>query len=416
MITTGTIAAKGPNPSDSIGHTIAKHEEGGQEQADKAELDRYLTADRQIRPAIVEGMRSQSPQVRLESVTIVRRLTQLLGNAADVFAKVIIKSGVLLTIIDMLSSEDAELVSESAWVVANVSAAGFKSTSAVVKGGAFPKLLTVFQSSPNKTKLRALMALQNILAGSNDHRETLIREGGLEPALDVLEDPEQYSAGFIEIAASMIERGTISARDRSTCLRTTMRVMPVLLKFIRYHPNDSAETLSQAIKVLRTFTTSTVEAKVVVESGVIPRLVRLSQSVAENNDVQEDALRLLSRIIVGNTNRIQAALDNGLLDALQFCLGLRVQIRIRLACWVVGHIAHGTVPQATALVKSPIMPLIANIAIDGTVASEIRHDAAKALSYTAKNASSNPRASAFGAFTRNEVYRGRYRIPTFSGR
>lgn len=142
------------------------------------------------------------------------------------------------------------------------------------------------------------------------------------------------------------------------------------------------------IKALTTFVTSAVEAEVVVESGVIPCLIRLSQCVAENNDVQEDALRLLRRIIAGKPKHIQVALDNGLLDALRVCLGLRV--RVRLACWVVGNIARGTVPQATALVQSPLMPLIAKIAIDGTVAYDLRHEAVQALSYAAKTASSNP--------------------------
>ncbi|KAG8913334.1 hypothetical protein FRC00_002590 [Tulasnella sp. 408] len=314
---------------------------------------------------------------------MIRRLTQLLGNSGQVFSKIIIDSGTLPTIIDMLSSEDADLASESAWIVANVSAGGFKLTSAMVKGGAIPKLLTVFQSSPNETKLSALMAFQNILAGSTDVRESLIREGGLEPALDVLEAPEQYSARFIEIAASMI-----SGVSECTDPPQTTRIMPVLLKFIRDHPNDNAKPLSQVIKVLNSFISNAVVAKVVIESGVIPRLIRLSQCEAENNDVQENALWLLNLVIAGQPNHLQVALDNGLLDALQFCLGLRV--RVRLALWAVGHINYGTVTQVTALAQSPLMPLIVDIAIDEAVAYDLRNEAVKALSYTAETASSNP--------------------------
>ncbi|KIO32041.1 hypothetical protein M407DRAFT_19067 [Tulasnella calospora MUT 4182] len=386
--TTEAGVAGDPNPPKLNENSVLTHEENDQDQTDKAELARYLTPNHQIRPEIAEGMRSHSPQIQLESATMIRRLTQLLGHPAEVGAKLVIDSGILPTIINMLSSEDVGLVSESAWTLANVSAGTSEQTSAVVEGGAIPKLITIFRSTSNGTKQSVLIALGNIVADSSRLRELVLKEGGLEPALDVLEDPERYPAGIIEIAAWMIARGTKAESDRCILLGTTKPIMPILLKFILCYPDDTAEPLSQVIKTLRKFVTNAGAIKMVIDSGITPRLVRLCRCVAGDHDVQEDALRLLSRFTTERSEHVQAALDNGFLDALHFCLGARVKVRV--ACWAAGNIArHGRVSQATTLLESPLITLIVGIAIDAAAPLDSRQEAAKALSYAARFASYN---------------------------
>ncbi|KAG8925233.1 hypothetical protein FRC01_010461 [Tulasnella sp. 417] len=380
--------ADGPNYPALNEDSALKQNEGDKSQTDKAELARYLTPDHQIRPEIVEGMRSQSPQVQLKSAIIFRRLTLLLGPPAEVSAKIIIDAGILPVIIELLSSDDSGLVSESAWTIANMSAGTSEQTSPIVEGGAIPKLIAVFRSAPNETKMRGLLALGNMLADSNPLRELVLEEGGLGPAADVLEDPERYSEKFVEVAAWMIAIGTREDSERRILSRTTKPIVPILLKFILSYPDDTAKPLSQAIKSLRRFVTNVKAIEMVASSGIIPRLVRLCQHEAENDSVQEDALRFLSRLTTGDSKHVQAVLDNGFLDVLNFCLAARFKVSV--ACWAVAYIARGTISQGITLLESPIIPLVVGIASDVDASLSSRQEAAKALSYAARTASFKP--------------------------
>ncbi|KAG8924036.1 hypothetical protein FRC01_012015 [Tulasnella sp. 417] len=380
--------ADGPNYPALNEDSALKHEEGDKSQTNKGELAHYLTLDNQIRPEIVEGMRSQSPKIQLKSAIIFRRLTLLLGPPAEVSAKIIIDSGILPVIIDLLSSEDSTLVSESAWTIANMSAGTSEQTSTIVEGGAIPKLIAVFRSAPNDTKMSALLALGNILADSSPLRELVLEEGGLGPAADVLEDPEGYSEKFVEIAAWIIVIGTREDSDRRILSRTTKPIVPILLKFILSCLDDTSKPLSQAIKSLRRFVNNVKAIEMVASSGIIPRLVRLCQHEAENDSVQEDALRLLSRLTTGDSKHVQAVLDNGFIDVLKFCLAARFKVSV--ACWAVAYIARGTISQGITLLESPIIPLVVGIASDVGASLSSRQEAAKALSYAARTASFKP--------------------------
>ncbi|KAG8925231.1 hypothetical protein FRC01_010459 [Tulasnella sp. 417] len=169
------------------------------------------------------------------------------------------------------------------------------------------------------------MALGNILADSNRLRELVLKEGGLEPALDVLEKPEEYSAKIIEIAASMIEIGTRENNDRRILSRRRKPIVPILLKFILGCPDNTAMPLSHAIKSLRPYVSNAIE--MVTNSGIIPRLIELCWCEAENT---------------------------------------------------------------ITLIKSPIIPLLAEVSSDVRVSFDSRQAAAEALATAAKTASSKP--------------------------
>ncbi|KAG8952259.1 Importin alpha subunit (Karyopherin alpha subunit) (Serine-rich RNA polymerase I suppressor protein) [Tulasnella sp. 424] len=331
-------------------------------------------------------MRSNSPQIQLDAAHQIRRLTQILGPPAEVGAQIVIDSGLLPTIIELLSSKDAGLVSESAWILVNVAAGTSDQTSEIVDGGGIPKLIAVFRTAPDGAKLSALMVLGNIAAESGRLREILIREGGIEPALEVLGDPERYPPKFFDAAAWMIERATVQEGGRHVLLEMGKPVLPILLKFIQLRSHDNTEAMSYVLKALRRITSNPEAVNTIINSQMTFCLVQLC--VTENRGLQEDAIRILSRFTAGSKETVQAALENGILDALQHCISVR--IKVGTVCWAAGNVARGTVSQVIALVKSPLIPLVVGVALDETISLTSRQEAAKALYHAARAASYAP--------------------------
>ncbi|KAG8952255.1 Importin alpha subunit (Karyopherin alpha subunit) (Serine-rich RNA polymerase I suppressor protein) [Tulasnella sp. 424] len=356
------------------------------EDPDKSLLAQCLTPEQQIIPELVEAMRSNTPQIQFDAAKKIHRSMQLLGRPAEIGARVVINSGLLPTIISSLSSEDVDLVSESTLILVNVSAGTSDQTSAIVDGGGIPKLIAVFRTAPDAVKVRALTILGNIVADSGRLREIVIREGGLEPALEVLGDPERYPQKFFDTAAWTVERATGPDENGRILSNMGRPVLPILLKFIQLNSNDNTEAMSCAVKALRQVGSNQEGVNTIINSQMTSRLVQLC--VTGNQGLQEDALRILSRFTAGRKENVQAALEDGILDALQHCIGIRIQVGT--ACWAAGNLARGTVSQVTALVNSPLISLIVGVAFDDTISLASRQEAAKALSFAARVASSFP--------------------------
>ncbi|KAG8952258.1 hypothetical protein FRC04_004965 [Tulasnella sp. 424] len=188
---------------------------------------------------------------------------------------------------------DVGLVSEYAWMLVNVAVGTSDQTSAIVAGGGIPKLIAIFRTAPDRAKLSALMALGNIASESGRLREIVIREGGLEPALEVLGDPERYPPKFFDTAAWMIERATSQEDVMCIILDTRKPVLPILLKFIQLRSHDNTEAMSYVVKALTIIASNSEAIITIINSQMTSRLVQLC--VTENRGLQEDAIRILSR-------------------------------------------------------------------------------------------------------------------------
>lgn len=116
----------------------------------------------------------------------------------------VIDLGVLPAILDMLSSDDSEFLSEATWILVNITAGSSEQTSQVVEAGALPKLISLFPTSTDAIKENILMTVGNTMGDSKHLRQVAVREGGFELALDVLRVPEDYSRGCVESAVWVV--------------------------------------------------------------------------------------------------------------------------------------------------------------------------------------------------------------------
>lgn len=120
----------------------------------------------------------------------------------------VIDSGLLHTVIEMLSSNDPEFLSEATWILINITAGSSEQTSAVIDAGALPKLLALFPSSSTSVKENILLVFGNILGDSEHLRQVAIQAGGFKLALDVLRVPDAHAAKCVESAAWAVATAT----------------------------------------------------------------------------------------------------------------------------------------------------------------------------------------------------------------
>lgn len=124
-------------------------------------------------------------------------------------------SGLFQTIIELLTSDDVELVDQVLELVVAITIGTTEQAFALVFAGVVPKLVSL-ATSTKSDDLRdsALIALGNIGGDSQPLRDRLFREGGLKPPLDVLASASKYPESTVHWAAHSIRNYTDPAGGR----------------------------------------------------------------------------------------------------------------------------------------------------------------------------------------------------------
>ncbi|KAG8947547.1 Importin alpha subunit (Karyopherin alpha subunit) (Serine-rich RNA polymerase I suppressor protein) [Tulasnella sp. 408] len=343
------------------------------------ELNKYITPDGQLAPDIISGLSSSSAPLQLESVTKVGQLLRSKKRSADATVQAVVDSGLLPNVIDMLSSSNAALVSESSSILLSVTLGTSQQTSAAVCAGAIPQLLQVASTSDiEEVKHNALLSLGNIAGDSDALQDVFLRERAFRPALDILADPSTFSPKTVNTATWVMETCTApGARWRHHDISTFSEAIPILCKFIQQ--KNKSKPLAAVVKALRRICSSQQAAKMIFEAGACPRLVHFCTS--KNDGLREDALNVVSRFAFEEGRLLQSILDHGVLQALHTCITDHVKSR-QLACFVVSNIAMAAPPQAEPLVESSILPLLLEIVTNEEDAG-VRREAATVIQHLA---------------------------------
>ncbi|KIO32040.1 hypothetical protein M407DRAFT_216545 [Tulasnella calospora MUT 4182] len=317
-------------------------------------LDRSIRPDGQLSPEVIHEVNSPDAQTQLQSVTKIGRLLRSPKRSPYVAVQAVIRSGLIPILINMLSSPNTALGSEASRTVLNMTLGTSQQTSAIIFHGVIPKLIAASYSDIEEIKLNSLRALGNIAADSEESRDAFLDREAFWPALDILADPEDHSAKVVNTAAWVMETCTTPGTSESYNDTPTFgETIPVLCSFIR--PKGKPKLLAIAVKVLRRLCITKMAADMIFDSEAVPRLVQFCTS--KNDCLREEALLLLSRFAVGSEVKIQAILDNDILQALQTCINDHASSR-----WAAGFaassIATGTTPQAKVFAQSSVLSLL----------------------------------------------------------
>ncbi|KAG8906469.1 hypothetical protein FRC01_008004, partial [Tulasnella sp. 417] len=253
----------------------------------------------------------------------------------------------------MLSPEDPEFLLEATGSLVNITAGNLQQTSAVAEAGAIPKLVKLFPPSCDSSKEAILTTFGNMLVHAGYLRKLVIREGGLKLALDVLRAPEDHSAGCAEAAAwavaSAAKGGDAGFLDDDSESQT----IAASIAFIRNQSDKSSKLFKETVKALVQISFYRDLTAEIIKSGITPQIVQLC--AVEDNQLRENALRLVVHISAGSEDSVQALIDADCLTTLGAVIAERPRDR-GIACSALANLARGTPRHARAFMESPLLP------------------------------------------------------------
>ncbi|KAG9042486.1 hypothetical protein FS837_010815 [Tulasnella sp. UAMH 9824] len=329
----------------------------------------------EIAPEIAEALRSNNRNARLETAT---KLRELADDQEAVGIQQIHDAGLFQTIIELLTSDDVELVDQVLELVVAITIGTTEQAFALVLAGVGPKLVYL-ASSTKSDDLRdsALIALGNIGGDSQHLRDTLCREGGLKPPLDVLDSPSKYPESTVHWAAHSIRNYPDPAQELYRSRRRK-----VLSKYIINEQDETAESLEASLLSLCRILVNQAVVYKARETDVISRLVHLC--TIEVEATRRNALLYVNQIIIYSAGGTSDLINAGILDVLKtYIVSENAQDR-ESACFAASKMPGGASNHAMALILSGFVPILVKSVTDKGEDSKIRVDAAWALSTLAR--------------------------------
>ncbi|XP_064650858.1 importin subunit alpha-7-like [Lineus longissimus] len=262
----------------------------------------------------------------------------------------------LPSLIGLLTGHDADLQLEAAWCITNISA-GVHEHAQVVLRLAAPYLITYLSSGNSLMQDQCAWALGNVAGDSAECRETLKKQGIVEPLISLLKSDNtgvQRSASF---ALSNIARG----HDMHTKDLMVAGVAPLLLNHLNYD-ESKLSVISEVAWVLTYLTATGEHAEELVQLGLIEKIVNLLIVMAKvnHNDAQivTPLLRCLGNICSGpDRYSVQACANDELLAGLaQFLLSEHHHIK-KECLWALSNMT-GEMNVARDILVKNLLPLI----------------------------------------------------------
>ncbi|KAG8913098.1 hypothetical protein FRC00_003056 [Tulasnella sp. 408] len=334
-------------------------DEGWKEDSD-SELDSFITEDQKIISAIVNDIRSDDRRTRLIATIKIRRLLQC--RPPEVGVQPVIDSGIVPTLMEMLSTDDNKFRAEAAWIVSNLASGTSAQTATVVEAGAIPKLVAMFPTDVTGIQENALWALGNIGGDCEEFRDMVAEAGGIQAPLDVLDAPQKHTEN-VRNTASWVLTCYLSPRYAELELDVMSQMIPILAKFLGGAPEDTdSETLNYAVKALDQICANDDAVELTTTTGILPRLVEFC--TAENPDLRCNAIRCIGRFTSSTLASTEAAIEAGYLEALKPCISHPL-VKIREnACWAASSVAAGSLSQVHALLKVGLLPILLTVVGD----------------------------------------------------
>ncbi|KAG8956066.1 hypothetical protein FRC00_005154 [Tulasnella sp. 408] len=298
------------------------------ENPEEIELKSYITDDVHIVPEIVNGIRSVDCEVQLIATVKLRRLMHV-QKLAEVARQLVIDSGLLEPVVEMLFSDDLELCAEAAWFLIGVTSGTWAQTRAVAAAGAIPnyKLVALFPHASTEVLENRLSNLGNIGGDSHHLRDLVVQEGRVKPVLDILGTPEKYEPRV----------------GQQLGYEVTRPMIPVLIKFIQNTTDETLESFRDVLKSLGRISFDETAAEAIIAAGITPRLVELC--AAKDDNLRYHAVECLGEFIVGDGASAEAPIQAGFLTVLKSCINCEHVDRRRAVCWAASSIRPGRYPK-----------------------------------------------------------------------
>ncbi|KRX01871.1 Armadillo-type fold [Pseudocohnilembus persalinus] len=257
-----------------------------------------------------------------------------------------IDANLIPRLIQFISQDELKhLQLEAAWALTNIASGNSSQTQAIIDKGAIPIFIKLLKSDQSEVAEQAIWAIGNISGDCAVYRDMILRSGGLQPLIAIIQNATTKAA---------IKHGTwaLSNLCRGRPLPKFQLVkdaLPILAQVLMR--TTEAEILGDAAWAL-SYLSDGDESRIdmVIQTGIIPTLISLLRSPILS--ILIPVLRIIGNIVTGSEQQTNQVLNepNALPELFQI-LNHNQKTARREACWALSNITAGTKDQIHQIIK-----------------------------------------------------------------
>jgi importin subunit alpha-1 len=290
-------------------------------------------------PRLMQGLLNEADQE--QQLQCLKQFRKLLSTEKNPPVQECIDCGALPLFVAFLKRHDNTMLQfEAAWALTNI--ASTDKTRVVVDSGALPLLVQLMTSPNADLREQCAWCLGNIAGDGPAYRDIVLGLNALEPLLMNVTNPATLSLlRNCTWTLSNFCRG--KPQPPLDVLRPALPVLAHVL--MNSDDQDTIIDATWALSYLSDGDNTRIQS--VVDLGVIPALLAMLQS--SKNQFIVPALRTLGNIVSGDDRQTQAVVDAQVIPALLPLLAHSKKNIRKEACWMISNVAAGTPSQLNYL-------------------------------------------------------------------
>ncbi|XP_021088633.1 importin subunit alpha-8 [Mesocricetus auratus] len=330
----------------------AKKDEQALKRRNISQCLSYLVSQEPVKASltledIIKGVNSSDPILCLRATEATRKM---LSQERSPPLEPIIEAGIVPKLVQFLNVAFLpNLQFEAAWALTNIASGTSEQTQAVVKEGAIQPLVELL-SSPHLTVCeQAVWALGNIAGDCPEFRDNIISNNAIPKLLDLISTniPITFLRNITWTLSNLCRN-----KNPYPCEQAVLQILPALSQLLQHHDNEVLSDTCWALSYLTEGNNDRIHH--VVAMGVLPRLVELMTSPELN--ILAPSLRTMGNIVTGTDQQTQMAINAGMLKVLGQLLRHPKSSIQKEAAWAMSNVAAGPRHHIQQLISCNLLP------------------------------------------------------------